>query len=106
MPTRIKPSALRPGDAIRVIAPASPFKPAKLEKGIAEWKKLGYEVRQDPRVLSRDGYCAGSAHDRRNELIAAIEEKGTRAIVSVRGGYGSDGLIDASRHWNRVRKVP
>lgn len=105
MPRPVKPHALHPGDAIRVIAPASPFKPEKLEKGIAELQRLGHRVRHDARILARDGYFAGSAADRREELVAAIEERGTRVIVSVRGGYGSDGLIDAGRDWNRVRKV-
>ena len=105
MPRPIKPHALRSGDAIRVIAPASPFKPEKLEKGIPELQRLGFKVRHDARILARDGYFAGSAEDRRKELIAAVEEHGTRAIVCVRGGYGTDGLIDAGREWNRVRKV-
>jgi muramoyltetrapeptide carboxypeptidase len=94
MPTPLKPLALRPGDAIRAIAPASPVEAAKFEKGINELQRLGYKVVQNPRVFERDGYFAGSAAHRTEELLSAIREKETRAIFCARGGYGSTYLLD------------
>ncbi len=94
MPTPLKPRSLRPGDAIRAIAPASPVESSKSEKGISELQRLGYKVAQNPRVMERDGYFAGSVADRTKELLAAIRETETRAIFCARGGYGSTYLLD------------
>jgi muramoyltetrapeptide carboxypeptidase len=94
MPMPLKPRALRLGDAIRVIAPSSPVQAEKLEKGIAELQRLGFVVHRDPRILSRDGYFAGSVADRAKEFLAAIGEPETRAVICARGGYGSNYLLD------------
>src|ERR1700683_1340 len=94
MPMPLKPRALRPGDAIRVIAPSSPVEAEKLEQGIAELERLGYRVNRDSRVLSRDGYFAGSVADRVKEFLAAFGEPETRAVICARGGYGSNYLLD------------
>jgi muramoyltetrapeptide carboxypeptidase len=90
----LKPRALRPGDAIRVIAPSSPVEAEKLEQGIAELERLGYRVNRDSRVLSQDGYFAGSVADRVKEFLAAFGEPETRAVICARGGYGSNYLLD------------
>ncbi|MFZ0036351.1 MAG: LD-carboxypeptidase [Candidatus Acidiferrales bacterium] len=90
----LKPRALRPGDAIRAIAPSSPVELEKLERGIAELERLGYTVRRDPRVLSRDGFFAGSVADRVKEFLSAVGEPETRAVICARGGYGSNYLLD------------
>ncbi len=90
----LKPLALRPGDAIRVIAPASPTEADTLARGVAELQRLGYVVRQDPRVLSHDGYFAGSLADRMKAFLEAICEPETRAAICARGGYGSNYLLD------------
>jgi len=90
----LKPRALRQGDAIRVIAPSSPVEAEKLEQGIAELERLGYTVKRDSRVQSREGYFAGSVADRVKEFLAAIGEPETRAVICARGGYGSNYLLD------------
>ncbi|MGC1686165.1 MAG: LD-carboxypeptidase [Candidatus Acidiferrales bacterium] len=94
MPMPLKPRALRPGDAIRVIAPSSPVEAEKLEEGIAELERLGYRVKRDSRALSREGYFAGGVADRVKEFLAAIGEPETRAVICARGGYGSNYLLD------------
>jgi muramoyltetrapeptide carboxypeptidase len=66
----------------------------KLEQGIAELERLGYRVNRDSRVLSRDGYFAGSVADRVKEFLAAFGEPETRAVICARGGYGSNYLLD------------
>jgi len=94
MHTPLKPLALRPGDAIRAISPASPVEAARLHRGIAELKRLGYTVLQDSRVLAQDGYFAGSTEERLKELLSAVDEEASRAIFCARGGYGSTYLLD------------
>jgi muramoyltetrapeptide carboxypeptidase len=95
MPQTLKPPALRPGDAIRVLSLASPVQEDRLQKGCEELVRLGYAPKIDlPSVLAHDGFFAGSAHDRLTALQKAMCESDTRAIFCARGGYGSNYLID------------
>lgn len=94
MPRVIKPPPLEPGDAVRVIAPASPVEEAPLRKGCAELDRLGFQVKWDPRVLARQGYFAGSAEERLAKLLMALDENSSKAVFCARGGYGSGCLLD------------
>jgi muramoyltetrapeptide carboxypeptidase len=95
MPQPLKPPALRPGDAIRVLSLASPVKEDSLQKGCHELTRLGYAPTIDPAsALARDGFFAGSAADRFAALKQALSDPATRAIFCSRGGYGSNYLLD------------
>lgn len=94
MPRVIKPPPLEPGDAVRVIAPASPVEEETLRKGCAEIERLGFACKWDPRVLARQGYFAGSAEERLAKLLMAFAENSSKAIFCARGGYGSGYLLD------------
>lgn len=94
MPRVIKPPPLEPGDAVRVIAPASPVEEETLRKGCAEIERLGFACKWDPRVLARQGYFAGSAEERLAKLLMALDENSSKAIFCARGGYGSGYLLD------------
>lgn len=94
MPNVVKPSALEPGDAVRIIAPASPVEEEALRKGCAELERLGFVPRWDPRVLARQGYFAGSAEERVSKFQAAFEDSDSTAIVCARGGYGAGYLLE------------
>ena len=94
MPKAVKPPALTPGSAIRIIAPASPVDEARLGKGCDELARLGYAPRWDPRVLAREGYFAGSVNERLAVLEAALADSSSAAIVCARGGYGSNYLLE------------
>jgi muramoyltetrapeptide carboxypeptidase len=90
----IKPQALRPGDAVAVIAPASNLKSEYLERGRAELEHLGYQVRYAPDILSRDRYTAGSDERRATELMRAFTDPEIRAVWAARGGYGAMRIFD------------
>lgn len=95
MPQPLKPSALRPGDPIRVLSLASPVQEAHLQAGCNELTRLGYAPKVDrASVLARDSFFAGSADDRLAALKEAFAEPMTRAIFCSRGGYGSNYLLD------------
>src|SRR4051812_22319159 len=87
------PPALRPGDRIAVVAPASPFDRDAFERGIAELRSLGFEPVYDDGVFARTGYVAGSARDRAEALHRAWRDPSIAGIVAVRGGYGSVQLL-------------
>ncbi len=84
--------ALRPGDPVTVIAPASPFDRASFEAGL-EIIGRRYEVQYDPGVLARHRYLAGSDARRLEELRRALADTGSRAVFCARGGYGMMRLL-------------
>jgi muramoyltetrapeptide carboxypeptidase len=94
----IKPPALRPGDAVRVLSLASPIKEDCLQRGCEEIVRLGFVAKADRSTLfARDGFFAGSAEARRAALEEALADPGVRAIFCTRGGYGANYLLDGLR---------
>lgn len=90
MITRIKPPALRKGDVIGVCAPASPpFRRGDVAKGIAYLEGLGYRVEPGRNLFKRDGYLAGSDRERASDLNRLFADRRVRAVLALRGGYGS-----------------
>src|SRR5271168_5174799 len=93
--SRIKPRALRPGDKVGIVAPASNLKPELLEAGCEGLRRSGYEPFYFESILDRDLYFAGSAERRARELEDMFVRDDIRAIVCARGGYGSNYLLQA-----------
>lgn len=94
MTVAVKPPLLEPGNAVRIVAPASPIEEEALRRGCAELELLGYRAEWDPRVLARQAYFAGSAEERLAKLMLAFEERSSHAVFCARGGYGSGYLLD------------
>jgi muramoyltetrapeptide carboxypeptidase len=90
---RVKPPALRPGDTIGIIAPASNIKRDSLEAGCKALRRMGYEPFYLDSILERDLYFAGSAERRARELHEMFAHDEVRAIVCARGGYGANYLL-------------
>lgn len=84
--------ALRPGDPVAVVAPASPFDRAAFDAGL-EIVARRYQVRYDPGLLTRQRYLAGSDERRLAELASALTDGSTRAVFCARGGYGMMRLL-------------
>lgn len=91
--TIIKPRRLSQGDAVAIVAPASNLRADYLERGAAEIERLGFRVRYDPEILSKDRYTAGSDERRARELISAFTDPEVGAVWAARGGYGSMRLM-------------
>ncbi len=85
----VKPRALRSGDRVAIVAPASPCAPDEFEAGVVELRRLGFEPVFEPTVFDRDGFVAGGAESRAAAIRAALGDDSVRAIMGVRGGYGS-----------------
>ena len=90
-----KPKSLRAGSRLAVIAPASPGHSEPEERGVAELERLGFAVDREASRTS-EGYFAASASERRAELLRALRDPKIDALVSLRGGYGSNYLLDES----------
>jgi muramoyltetrapeptide carboxypeptidase len=91
----MKPSAVAKGAAISVIAPASFAQPERVERGLAGLRALGFEPKLGTHALERGPlYFAGTPGQRLADLYAAFENESTKAVMCLRGGYGSNYLLD------------
>ncbi|MBW8713279.1 MAG: LD-carboxypeptidase [Acidobacteria bacterium] len=88
-----KPRALKPGDRIAVVAPASAFVRAEFDAGVAELRALGFEPVYEESVFERRAYAAGSATTRAAAFARAWRDPSIAALIAVRGGYGSVHLL-------------
>src|SRR5580692_6664839 len=91
---RIKPPALRPGDIVGIVAPASNIKPELLAEGCDGLRQFGYQPFYLDSIFAQDLYFAGSIERRARELEEMFLRDEVRAVVCARGGYGSNYLLD------------
>ena len=104
-----KPPALRRGDIIGIIAPASPVERELLERGMREIEGIGYRVLVSQSVLARRGFFAGRHAQRSEALLAYLEDPSIRAVFCARGGYGSNYVVEhltARPLLNRLKRLP
>ena len=90
---RIKPRALKPGDTIGVVSPASAIDREHLERGVASLKSLGFRVKVSSHALDRAAIVAGSDATRAGELQAFFADPEVDAIFAARGGYGAGRIL-------------
>lgn len=101
----IKPPALRAGDTVGIVAPASNVKREDLEAGCEALRRAGYRPFYFDSILERDLYFAGSVERRVRELEEMFTRENIKAIVCARGGYGSNYLLD-SLDLEKIRAHP
>jgi len=91
---QIKPKALRRGDVIGVIAPASaPTSQEKIDNGAEYLERLGYRVKFGKNVRAVRGFFAGTDEERAADVNEMFADRQVRAIIAVRGGYGTPRLL-------------
>jgi muramoyltetrapeptide carboxypeptidase len=90
----IRPAALRKGDKVGLIAPASSFSREGFLKGCDRLRQMGYEPVYEQDIFERDIYFAGAAERRTRELQSYWQRDDLSALVCVRGGYGSNYLLE------------
>jgi muramoyltetrapeptide carboxypeptidase len=103
--TRIKPPALRAGDTVGVVAPASHFSRGDLLAGCEGLRRAGYRPFYLDTIFERDLYFAGSVERRVRELEEMFARDEVRAIVCARGGYGANYLLEAL-DWEKIKSHP
>jgi muramoyltetrapeptide carboxypeptidase len=89
----LTPRALRPGDRIAVVSPASPFDRATFDQGLGEIRALGFEPVYDESVFARRAYVSGAPELRADAIRRAWRDDRVAALIAVRGGYGSAQLL-------------
>ncbi len=91
----VKPKRLKKGEVIGIISPSSsPDDLFRINKGVSYLESLGYQVKIGKNVGNYHGYLAGTDEQRVNDLHDMFADKSVKAIICVRGGYGSPRLLD------------
>ena len=91
----LKSPVVQAGAGIGVIAPASFAQPERVDRGLEALCALGFAPRLGQHTLERGPlFFAGTREQRLSDLHAAFLDKNTSAVMCLRGGYGSNYLID------------
>jgi muramoyltetrapeptide carboxypeptidase len=90
----VRPPALRLGDTVGIVAPASNFNRADFEAGCEALRRAGYKPFYFDSILERDLYFAGSASRRARELEEMFVREDVHAVLCARGGYGANYLLE------------
>jgi muramoyltetrapeptide carboxypeptidase len=91
----VKPGAVGIGAQVAVIAPASNAKPERIEQGLAALRARGFAAVASEHVFGKEEpYFSGTAAERLADLHDAFADPDIEAIFAVRGGYGSNYLLE------------
>lgn len=92
----IRPAALRRGDTIAIVAPAS-YLPHKdrhlLDEGIRQLESHDFRVIYDRTIFNEHLYLAGRDEERARVLMETFLKPEVKAIIGIRGGYGSQRIL-------------
>jgi muramoyltetrapeptide carboxypeptidase len=98
-------TALRKGDRVRLVAPASPFDQRAFERGVKAVARLGFQPVFDRSEFKRAGFLAGSDQERARRFGRALMDPDAAAVWFIRGGYGSARLLPLLK-WKLLRRYP
>jgi muramoyltetrapeptide carboxypeptidase len=80
---------------LAVVAPASNADPEKVARGVERLRALGHPVTLMPHALSQTWpYFAATAEQRLADLHGAFADPDVDAVICIRGGYGSNYLLE------------
>ena len=99
------PRALRPGDCVALISPASASNPEKIEAGVAYLTSIGLRPKVMPSAAQRRYHLAGSDEQRLSDLHQAFADPDFAGIFCLRGGYGCTRLLE-SIDWALIASNP
>ena len=89
----LKPEHLKHGDTVALVAPGFQFDKDKLTFAVRRLKALGLNPIYDKNILDNYGYFAGMAQVRAKEINGAINNPKVKAIIALRGGYGTADVL-------------
>jgi muramoyltetrapeptide carboxypeptidase len=93
-PELIKLPAIAAGAGISIVAPASFARQERIDNGAARLESLGFAPRFMPNATARGPlFFAGTAELRIADLHAAFADPASQMVMSLRGGYGSNHIL-------------
>ncbi len=88
------PKPLFPGARVALVAPAGPVPPERLAPAVKSVEALGLVPEVYPSCRSRHGYFGGGDRLRADDLNRAFADREIDGILCIRGGYGSQRLMN------------
>lgn len=88
------PTALRAGNVVRFVSPASTPERAAVLQQAAVLENWGLAVDFGAHAFHRFGYLAGTDEQRVDDVNQALRDPNVRAIIATRGGKGSYRIAD------------
>jgi muramoyltetrapeptide carboxypeptidase len=89
-----KPTKLKQGEKIGIIAPAGPVLQTELQDGIDLLESFGHKIGLSPHLFDRQGYLAGEDNARLEDLHTMFTDQSVKAVFCARGGYGTLRILD------------
>ncbi|MGZ5425923.1 MAG: S66 peptidase family protein [Thermoanaerobaculia bacterium] len=106
-PDLVFPKALKKGDTVALISPASPLHDPDTGNQIASEvvASLGYKPKLMPNAGKSTMYLAGTDAERAADLNAAFADRSVSAVWCMRGGYGTPRILPLL-DYETIRKNP
>lgn len=103
----IRPSKLKTGDIIGIVAPSRPIIHIRreLDAGIKLLEAKGFRVKLGKNLDKKLYYSAGSAEERASDLNAMFRDKSVKAIICATGGITSNQILDLV-DYEAIKKNP
>jgi muramoyltetrapeptide carboxypeptidase len=101
-----RPSRLRQGDTVGLVAPASAVTlPDQLDRAVHWITGMGLVPKLGAHVTERDGYLAGTDAARAADVDAMFVDPEVRAIFAIRGGWGGARILPLL-DWDAIAAHP
>lgn len=102
----VKPKRLRIGDTVGLVAPANAtFLEVELDVARETLEALSLRAKTGAHLLDRYGYLAGRDADRAADVNALFADPEVRAVLALRGGWGSARLLP-HLDYDAIRRHP
>ena len=105
MREQIKPKRLAAGAKVGIVNPSYWLEPERMQRAVAVFEELGYEVALGKSTKLRDNQCAGSPAERAADIMAMFKDPTIDAIICARGGYGGNRVLPLL-DYDIIRKNP
>jgi len=102
---QIKPKRLVTGAKIGIVNPSYWLESDRMQRAVAAFEDLGYELVLGKSTGLRDNQCAGSPAERAADIMAMFEDSTIEAIICARGGYGGNRVLPLL-DYDIIRKNP
>lgn len=102
----LKAKALKKGDVVALIAPASASRSEeRINRSVEYLEKQGYRVQVGKHLMDGPGYLAAPDKIRLKEFETMLTDKRVKALFFIRGGYGTLRLLPEI-HYDLIKKYP
>ena len=90
----IAPTYLQKGDTVTLISTARKVSQEELTSAVTMIEGWGLKVKFGVNLFAEDNQFAGTDEQRATDLQEALDDEASKAIICVRGGYGTVRIID------------